>query len=100
MDINDLKDKQIALVVWNLDKEDDAHVYVGSLISYGTDYIFKNEKKGWTVPIQADKVDNIKKVTGDLKPTLLNADYFINLTIGDLVDNQGEFIPTGMKWHD
>lgn len=39
MDINDLKDKQIALVVWNLDKEEDAHVYVGSLISHGTDYI-------------------------------------------------------------
>lgn len=99
MNVNELKDKLIALVVWNVDKEDDVHVYVGTLISQGTDYIFKNEKKGWTVPIQADKVDSIKKVNDDLKETLLNADYFINLTISDMVDNDGEFIPTGMKWH-
>lgn len=100
MDLNNLKDKIIALVVWNVDKKDDVHVYVGSLISQGTEYIFKNEKKGWTVPIQADKVDDIKKVPDNLKPTLLNADYFINLTIGDMVDNQGDFIPTGLKWHN
>lgn len=98
--MTDFKDKLIALVVWNLDKEDDVHVYIGSLISQEADYIFKNEMKGWTVQIQADKVDSIKKVTNDLKSTLLNADYAINLTIGDMVDDQGDFIPTGMKWHN
>lgn len=90
----------IALVVWNLDKEDDVHVYVGQLIRNGADYFFNNDKKGWTVPIQPDKIKEIRKVTADLKETLLNADYSLNLTIGDLTDNQGQYIPTGMKWHE
>jgi hypothetical protein len=100
MELKDIENKLIALVVWNLDKKGDVHVYVGQLTKPATDWIFRNEKRGWTVPIHNDKIEKIKKVTDDLKQTLLNADYFINLTIGDLVDDDGQFVPTGMKWHE
>jgi hypothetical protein len=51
---------------------------VGELFKQGAEYIFKNESKGWTVHIHADRLDEIKKVTHDLKETRLNADYCIN----------------------
>jgi hypothetical protein len=100
IDYKDIEGHLFALIVWNLDKEDDVHVYVGQLIKRGTDYLFNNDKKGWTVTVHPDKIDKIKKVTDDLKETLLHADYCLNLTIGDMVDNNGKYIPTGMKWHE
>jgi hypothetical protein len=95
----DIQNKLFALVIWNMDKEDDVHVYVGHIVKDGIDYVFKNDEKGWTVPIDAEKLETVKKVSDDLKEALLNADFAINLRITSSGDDPGPFIPTGMKWH-
>lgn len=98
--LTDLENKSLALVIWNQGKEDDVHVYLGQLNKTDVGLIFKNEEKGWTVPIDESKLEKIRIVTDDIKLMLLNADFYLNLTIGDMVNNEGNYIPTGMKWHE
>ena len=37
-----LQDKQIALLIWNTEKEDDAHIYIGKIAQIETGYYFVN----------------------------------------------------------
>jgi hypothetical protein len=100
MEYNLIKDKLIALVVWNTEKENDVHVYLGEIEKRENDYRFLNTKKKWNIPLQPEKLHEIKVVTEDLKGTLLNADFFLNLRIANISDDSmDDYISTGMKWH-
>jgi hypothetical protein len=100
MDYKQLKTKSIALLIWNTEKENDAHVYIGEIIKEEACFHFINKSKGWRVSLDDEKMERLKEVTEDMKEIFLGADYFISLSIAALPndDNQG-FIPTGIKWH-
>lgn len=101
MNLIDLKDKAIALIVWNMEKEDDVHVYLGKLQTEDSRYYFFNEEKGWRVSLDEEKLSRLQQVSDDLKETLLNADYALSMSMGDLPQSDlEEYKATGMKWHE
>jgi len=97
---SELENKSIALLIWNTEKEDDAHVYLGRLRQESDNVIWFNEEKNWCVSLDAEQLDDLTVVPADMKEIFLAADYFISLSMSILPngDSQG-FLPTGMKWH-
>jgi hypothetical protein len=99
IEIGKISSGSLALVVWNLDKQNDVHVYLGKLHKTHSGFEFRNDEKGWIVEITPEMISDIKEVGQGLKSTLLDADYFLNLSMGDLVDEKGNYTPTGLRWH-
>jgi hypothetical protein len=92
--------KRITLVVANVENEDDVHVYVGQLQIQNGSYWFINEEKGWLLNLNDEHLDRLKPVVEDLKTTLLNADFYLPMTIRPLPETGSEeFIKTNLKWH-
>src|SRR3954467_1180799 len=101
MNFEDLKDKNISLIVWNTEKENDVHVYLGKLHFENAFYYFINKEKGWRISLDEEQLSRLKPVSEDLKETLLNADYALSVSIGSLPETDSNaFEITGMKWHD
>ena len=100
MDYNQLKTKSVALLIWNTEKENDAHVYIGAIIKEEAGFHFVNKSQGWKLSLDEEKMQRLEEVTEDMKEVFLGADYFISLSMTTLPnkDNQ-DFIPTGIKWH-
>jgi hypothetical protein len=100
MDVEQMVGKCITLVVTNLEKEDDVHVYAGLLQVLDGQYIFVNEEKGWRVQLDKEQLGRITPVGEELREILLGADYYLPLTIGSLPENGQEVFKTGLKWHE
>ena len=84
----------------NRKKEDDVLVYLGKLQNVNGEYSFTNEEKGWTVSLDEEQLSRINPVSDDLKEMLLNADYALSMSMGELPkSNSQDFNETGMKWH-
>jgi len=99
-DYSSIKNKSIALLMWNSEKENDAHVYLGEIIQKGQDFYFVNELQKWSLLLDINKLDELREVTPDLKDILSNADLCLQVTIATIPNgSQDEFSPTGMKWH-
>jgi hypothetical protein len=93
--------KKIALVVWNSEKENDAHVYLGAIIQRDNTFYFVNEEKKWKLRLDDNKLNDLKEVNDEVKEILLNAELFLTLTIAELPGTADEgYSPTGMKWHE
>jgi hypothetical protein len=100
MNLVELKDKTVALIVWNTEKEDDVHVYLGKLKEEKDECYFVNEEKGWRVSLDNEQLNRLQPVSDDLKETLLNAEYALSMSMGDLPQSNSEnYKATGMKWH-
>ena len=94
-----LEDKEIALLIWNTEKENDAHVYLGKLILKGSAHYFINESKGWQLELDSEQLSRMTPVEEDMKEIFLNAEYFIPLSMGLIEDKEtDDYIPTGLKW--
>jgi hypothetical protein len=101
MKLEELEGKSIAIIVQNVDQDDDVHVYLGSLQLQNGEPYFRNNEKDWHVSLDNDKLDRLKPVVEELKTTLLNADYYLHMTIQSLPDTSVEdLVKTNMKWHD
>jgi len=101
MNLDELNGKSLSLIVWNTKKEDDAHVYLGKLYLENGEGYFINQEKGWKVSLDEEQLNRIDPVPGDLKEMLLDADYALSMSMGDLPDtNTEEFKATGIKWHE
>jgi len=102
MDLNDLNGKTLTLLVIGEDEngEDDWAVFRGTARWDGTDLHFVRNGVDFAVP--ADAIERIRPVPVDseVRSILLNAEYYIPLSIGPLPDNadESEFIKTGLKW--
>ena len=102
MDLSELDNKSIALVVWGKDDqgEDDVAVFTGIMkVENGELYFHRdNEEVHFEMPF--DDLDRIKPVPSDLKDTMLNCEYFVNLTIVPYPENENpdDFKITGLKW--
>ena len=101
MNFEEIKDKTVCLIIWNTEKADDMHVYLGKLFFSNNRYQFINQEKGWRVSLEEEDLSRLKPVTDTLKETLLNADYSFTISRGSLPDSDTDnFQSTGMKWHD
>jgi hypothetical protein len=100
MDYNvDLKDKDVALIIWNTEKEDDVHVYLGKIILEEDTFYFINEHRKWKVSLNSEQLERLKLVPEDLKQILLQANYSLSVTIADLPDDNSDgLIYTGINW--
>lgn len=99
MDFEELIDKNISLIIWNTEKEDDVHVYLRKLHFDNSEYYFENREKGWRVSLDKEQVKQLKPVSDDLIEMLLNADYALSLSMGNLPEDNTDFEATGIKWH-
>lgn len=101
IDYYTIKNKKIALSIWNAEKENDAHVYLGVIKRKEGGYYFVNKEKGWLIPLEDEWLSRLKVVKEDLKSTLLGADYIISLLMGDLPDDdEGNTVKTGVNWNN
>jgi len=95
-----LKDRAVALLLWNADKENDAHVYLGEIIMRDGGFHFVNIEKKWDVLLNAQQLERLKEVPEHLKEIFLNADFSFSLSMSGIPEDLKEtFISTGMKWH-
>jgi hypothetical protein len=96
----DYTNKSIAILVWNTDLENDAHVYLGRIKKEGQNFVFINGEKGWRISLNADKLKHLKLVIPELKEIFLNAELAIVLSMKGLPDDpQQNLEQTGIKWH-
>jgi hypothetical protein len=101
MNVEQAVGKCITLVVTNVDKEDDVHVYAGLLQIQDGQYSFVNEERGWRVQLDKEQLGRITPVGEELREMLLGGDYYLPLTVGSLAENsQDEVFKTGLKWHE
>jgi hypothetical protein len=86
-----IEGKIIAIIVWNTEKEDDVHVYLGKL---------QNMNEGWRISLDEEQLSRLQPVTDDLKEILLNADYAFSMSMENLpeTDDNTDYEKTGMNW--
>ena len=98
--LNSFTDKSVALLVWNTEVENDAHIYLGKIETEGEGFLFVNEEKHWRVTLDDEKLEKLQPVTEEFKEMFLDADWVLSLSMAGLPDDPGEeFKQTGMKWH-
>jgi len=102
MNLEATEGKSIAMIVWNTEKEDDVHVYLGKLQNTNGEYVFINAEKGWRVSLDEEQLSRLQPVTDDLKEMLLNADYALSMSMGNLPETDGnaDYETTGMNWNN
>jgi len=94
-----LHNKQVALLVTNVDDENDVHVYVGQVVCEETEQYFLNGSMGWKLSLDNEQISRLTPVTEKMKDIFLNADYFIPLSISIVPDKTNDsYLPTGLKW--
>jgi hypothetical protein len=93
-------DSSIALLIWNTEVENDAHVCLGRIKEIEGEFAFVNEQKGWRVSLDNEKIERLRPVTAELKEVFLEADNFFSFSMAGLPDDPDQnFEFTGMKWH-
>jgi hypothetical protein len=60
MNIEDVKDKSVAMIVWNTEQEDDVYVYLGTLQNIEGQYAFINEGEGWKVSLEYEHLSRLQ----------------------------------------
>ena len=90
----------MALVLWyNNRGEDEVVVYAGKSLYDGVKLIILL-KDNINFEINPEWISRIKLVTPELKKTLLDADFCLSLSVGDMSENKllDKLITTGLKW--
>ena len=96
-----LKDKKVALLITNIEKENDVRVYLGEIVEIESELCFINKTRGWNIALDLDKFKELQEVPETLKEILLNADFYLTMTLGNLPNDSVEgFKKTGMNWTD
>jgi len=91
--------KKLALVLWAEDEngEDDVTVFSGTLIRIEGLYFLERED-GNNPEILQEWLGRIKPVTVELKETLLDCDFQLSLSVGQVESEQGLEHFGGLKW--
>ena len=99
MNFADLKEKAIALIVWNSEKENDVKVFLCKLQLQNNKPVLINEESGWSVSLDMEQLNKLEPVSDELRETLLNADYALSMTMGNLPESKfQQYRATGIKW--
>ena len=100
---SEVHDHSLALILVGEDKNGKEEW----LVFYGTgrwdqnNLHFIHNEDGVSFCIPQDKLDRLKKVDDDIS-SIINADYCMTLSVGNLPENSNEteYIKTGLKWPD
>jgi hypothetical protein len=84
MNLEDLKDKNITMIVRNTEQEDDVQVFLGKLRTIDGGYAFVNDEEGWKVSLDEEQLSRLRPVEDEVKEILLNADYAFSMLMSDL----------------
>ncbi len=99
---HNLNNKVVALICWAVDQrgKDDVVVFAGRAHLAGKKLLVDLESVGGTIQFDPEWLHRLKVVPADLKETLLNADFSVSLSVGEIPPNETieQFITTGLKW--
>ena len=102
IELTNVNGKKLALVAWSKDDKgnDDVAVFTGIARWNGKEIFFDrgSTQQGFTFP--EDWLERIKTVPQDIKDIVIDSEYYISLSVGDLSNDtdQSGFISTGLKW--
>jgi hypothetical protein len=102
IDKTELYKKSLAIIAVNVDsKEEDNVVVYSGIVNLKDEKIYFHRDGNDLFEI-TDWQDRIKIVSQDVKEILLNCEYSLTLSIGDLPkdENPEEYNQTGLKWID
>ena len=102
MNLQAIERKSIAMIVWNTEKENDVHIYLGKLQNANGKYSFISEEKGWNVSLDEEQLSRLQPVSEDMKEMLSNADYAFSMTMVNLPDTEdkSDLNATGINWSE
>lgn len=99
-----LNNRSIALLIENVEKENDVQIYYGKIVKNRTDYFFVGTNNKINVTLDIDKLNRIKKVDSEMEleiPSLKNCEYFLWLTMESLPNENKEGLKdTGINWEE
>lgn len=100
MVLAELEGKRIALVV--TDERDESVAFTGTARWDGDRLVMLRNKPDRPVQIHEEWHQKIRATPEDSKNTLLGAEFFLTLSVGDLPAgaDESEFQKTGLKWHE
>jgi hypothetical protein len=102
IDPNKVHGKKVALIAWAKDEkgEDDVAVFTGTGRWIGDQLSLDRGVNETAVAIPNEWLDRLQIVTPDLKKTLLDSDYSISISVGNLTnaDRPSELDSLGLKW--
>ncbi|KIA90177.1 hypothetical protein [Kaistella jeonii] len=97
-----LNNKSIALLIENVEKENDVNIYSGKIVEKNSDYFFISADKKINLTLDIDKLNRIKKIDPEMEikvPSLKGYQYFLWLTLGNVPkDNKESLKDTGINW--
>jgi len=95
--------KKVALVLWGTTEtgEDDVAVYSRKLSVSDSGYTLVHTETGHEIPLEEDWLSRLQAVPKELQPILLECEYQIQLTVGNVDESQlTQLEPLGIKWPD
>ena len=95
----DALDKALALVLWAKDEndDDDVAVFKGQMIEKNGMYFLQRDNNV-TIEIREEWLPKIEQIPEELKEILLNCDYQLPLTVGNIENDSGISERLGLKW--
>lgn len=97
-----LTNKSIALIIENVEKENDGKIYYGKISKNGKDYFFSGANNEINVNLDIDKLNRIKKIDPEMErkvPSLKDYEYHLWLKMGSLPKDSAEILKdTGINW--
>ena len=92
-------DQKLALLLWGEDEngEEDVAVFSGVLISQDGSYFLKGDD-GNNPEIREEWLERIQPVNSELKEMLLDCDYQLSLSVGNIENGNGLESFGGLKW--
>ncbi|HCF59275.1 MAG TPA: hypothetical protein DFS52_14935 [Myxococcales bacterium] len=101
--VEELIRSKLALLLWseNGEGEDEAAVFVGKVVRSGERLSFQGQD-GASLELEEEWLSRIKPVDAKLADILMNADYFLPLSVGPLPPglSASDFLRTGLRWPD
>lgn len=93
--------KRLALVLWGKDYngEDEVSVHTGTVREAGSGFILDRGPDKPQIELRPEWLARVRPVPGDLRSTLLNADFSIPLTVQSLPDDAdpSQYQPLGLR---
>jgi hypothetical protein len=95
MELQQYIDKRFTL--WLMDENDDSVLFGDWVASQDGETLLLQRGDG-RLKLDPDWLSRIRPVKAEVRGQLLNADFFVVLTVGMLPESFEGAIPTGMRW--
>jgi hypothetical protein len=94
-----IRDKTVAMLVWNAGKQDDARIFCGKIIEHERGLLFTDEAGNWRITITGEIYKRIKPVPAGLERIFKNVRFAFEMIMDALPEpKEVDFVDTGLKW--